>query len=464
MPISFDCSCGKRFRVKDELAGKRARCPACGTVLVVPVADAVFGDDLEPNPPPPPPAEEAETYRVQEQPAPEKPRRRPVPGPAEPTGPAEPPRRPARRQTRPSPAPEDRYRHILEDKPEQSWREWAYLALLLALIPLAFSLLGGAEDRMDRMERLERTMENAPAEAQPRIDAALEEIRKGEADLMTLVGALPGGRVEGAHLPRRTMVHFLYALLAAAAFFALVPLLFSPGTGRLQHLLLTGLFTGTIGIVLLLLAQVLAEWAHGRFLVSRNIIVLVLFWIAWAIGFSYRAAIDQSMGFVPSFLGFTFGVGLCEEVCKALPLIWYYRTYGNAGWREARSWGFASGVGFGVVEGIMYSADQYNGIATGSIYLVRFVSCVALHAVWSTAAALFISKYRTLIQDDIDWYEYIPRVIFLVAVPMVLHGLYDTALKKDLNALALVVALVSFGWLVWCVERARSADAQAQES
>lgn len=35
---------------------------------------------------------------------------------------------------------------------------------------------------------------------------------------------------------------------------------------------------------------------------------------------------------------------------------------------------------------------------------------------------------------------------------MLLHGLYDTLLKKDHEALALLVAVVSFGWLAWNIE------------
>src|SRR5438876_7203 len=36
MPIAFQCGCGKQLRVRDDLAGKKARCPSCGTVLAVP--------------------------------------------------------------------------------------------------------------------------------------------------------------------------------------------------------------------------------------------------------------------------------------------------------------------------------------------------------------------------------------------------------------------------------------------
>jgi hypothetical protein len=40
MPIPFSCPCGKALAVKDELAGKRIRCPACGEVRAVPTARA----------------------------------------------------------------------------------------------------------------------------------------------------------------------------------------------------------------------------------------------------------------------------------------------------------------------------------------------------------------------------------------------------------------------------------------
>ena len=36
MAISVTCECGKQFKVKDELAGKRGKCAACGQVLSIP--------------------------------------------------------------------------------------------------------------------------------------------------------------------------------------------------------------------------------------------------------------------------------------------------------------------------------------------------------------------------------------------------------------------------------------------
>ena len=70
-----------------------------------------------------------------------------------------------------------------------------------------------------------------------------------------------------------------------------------------------------------------------------------------------------------------------EELCKLGPLLWYWHRYQGIPWRTACVWGLASGVGFGVSEGIMYSQEFYNGIENGMTYLVRFASCVARNAV-----------------------------------------------------------------------------------
>ncbi len=38
MAISFQCTCGRDLRVKDELAGRRVRCPNCSSILTIPKA------------------------------------------------------------------------------------------------------------------------------------------------------------------------------------------------------------------------------------------------------------------------------------------------------------------------------------------------------------------------------------------------------------------------------------------
>ena len=44
MPIEFHCTgCRQQLRVSDESAGKNAKCPKCGTIVVVPSAGGLLG-------------------------------------------------------------------------------------------------------------------------------------------------------------------------------------------------------------------------------------------------------------------------------------------------------------------------------------------------------------------------------------------------------------------------------------
>jgi RsiW-degrading membrane proteinase PrsW (M82 family) len=199
---------------------------------------------------------------------------------------------------------------------------------------------------------------------------------------------------------------------------------------------------------LLIVFQLLANWTQGYIVAGRSVLVLI-FWIVKLIGFSYRAALDPDNGFFLSFVGFTCGVGLCEELCKALPLFVHFRRRPWLTWRGAFLWGLASGAGFGISEGVTYAGNEYNGFAPASAYVVRFISCVALHAVWSGSVAITLYRCQDLIQGEMNWYEFIPPVFRILGIAMILHGLYDTLLKKDMDALALVVAVISFLWLAW---------------
>jgi RsiW-degrading membrane proteinase PrsW (M82 family) len=424
MPIVVVCSCSKRLRAPETLAGKRVKCPACGETLLIPEPEAIPLSTAEPEP------EEA-------------------PAPA--FAPTPPIRHTAATEAQPPSL--ERYREVLEKKPGRPWQDFTYLFMVLALIPLFFFLFTGEKDSVQA--RFMRTLENVPKEAQPQIERILDDIDNGKATEDKLFEALPGGKIQGAHVPRNSKMHYLYFLLAAGCYFLLGLFLLRAEDSHPWQLLLVGLFTGTFGIAFLLLAQFLASVAQGFILYRGHPVILLIFWVAWAIGFSYRAALDPSNGFVASLLGFTFGVGLCEEVCKALPLISYYRRPGATSWHKACTWGFSSGVGFGLAEALMYSGNHYNGLLPVGHYVVRFVSCVTLHAMWAVSTAMFIHRHPNLIRDADTWHSYIPRIIALVSVPMVLHGLYDTALKKEMNWVALIAALLSFGWLIYCMESGR---------
>jgi hypothetical protein len=103
----------------------------------------------------------------------------------------------------------------------------------------------------------------------------------------------------------------------------------------------------------------------------------------------------------------------------------------------------------------MYSGDLYNGVSGADDYIVRFVSCIGLHGIWAAAAAIFSCKHRRLLTEPEHWLSLFFSAVALVCVPMFLHGLYDTMLKKEMDTAALVVAIVSFGWLVYLIEQSR---------
>jgi RsiW-degrading membrane proteinase PrsW (M82 family) len=320
------------------------------------------------------------------------------------------------------------------------------LLVALTFVPLGFQTYGGESDVE---ERLERTLTSHPELA--------DQLKGAESD-DDFFSLLPDHRIEGAHLPHETWVHWLYALVSAVGFFLLMWLLFEHGQSTPTHLATVGLVTGTVGIISLLAFQWIAEFTQGFWLRGGSIIV-ILFYVIKLIGFSYHAALDPENGFGLSFLGFTCGVGLCEELTKIVPVLFLIGNDHKLGWRAACVIGLASGVGFGVAEGIMYSSSYYNGVTTVDIYLTRFISCVALHAVWAAAAGIQAVHNRAAF-DNAATGDLIFNVLWIIAVPAILHGLYDTLLKREMSGLALVVAALSFVWLIWMVERARNDDSE----
>ena len=423
MSIEFSCKCGKRFKVRDELAGKKGKCDGCGGVVLIPKLP-------EPEPEPEPvlevapeevgggtpsiydvddPVVEEPVWTVQRGEGPEDPGfcgYEPVRGTAV-----------ARAQVAAA--------AMLTEAGTRGVREWFYLLIGLALFPLLVSTMYSGHESID--DRIVDSIKSHPEVAQTLKD--LDDA--GKLTKTRLLMAFPGHRLEGAFLSGDSEGHWLFALLAAGVFFGVGVFMLPKSGCKPQHAFFTGLFTGTAGVLLLLAVQFIAAHMRGRIYVPRGIIGLFILLLK-GIQMSYDLANDPDSGFLPSAIRFTVGVGLCEELCKALPIIWHYKTKGTMDWRGACVWGFLSGAGFGVAEAIMYSGDYYNGISDGETYLVRFVSCVALHGIWAAAAAIFISKHPVLIQDGEEWYSVFFGAAALVSVPMVLHGLYDTMLKKEM--------------------------------
>lgn len=442
MAIQVICpGCDKTLTAPAEMAGKQARCPHCRMAVQVPAA----------------PAEEEAGYSLLEPPPP-----RPSFIKVEPSPPMRGPsaalqaERSAKKKTGAlenagrsgsdfTPAETDAAEQPAGAAPKRLPRYWWFA---LTLVPLAISLLSSHESALERFERT--------IEAHPEL---LEKVLAAKNPVSALISQLPESKFEGAHLARSSWLHWLYGLAAAALFYFLIMALFERGEANSLHVLVVGATTATVGIFMLLAFQWFADVTQNVWLRGRGIAV-ALFYLVKLIGFSYRAALDPSNGFLSSFFGFTLGVGLCEEFTKAAPVFFKLRDSDGDGlsWRAACIWGLASGAGFGIAEGILYASDQYNGIATYGIYPVRFISCVGLHAIWTAAVALMIWHNQELLSGEMDWGDWILALLKVQGIPMVLHGLYDTLLKRDMNAAALVTAAASFAWLAFLISRSYASE------
>ncbi len=440
MPIAVSCpACGRGHQAPERAAGRVLKCLACAAPMPVPAPEVEPELDaaailLADDGPPASPAPVARAEETVEPAAP--PVRRPPAPPAPP------------RRVEVAPAA---LKPLTTDDPP-AWRRHLHWLLALAMIPLAASLLT-AGDEPDLLERVAETLQGATPADQARFLGRAESARS----LDELLGLLPGERLRGAWLPRSTAVHWALAAAAAAGYLVFLMFLASDGSARPGQVLAVGLATATVGVGLLLLVQAIASGTEGRIMVGRGLAMLV-FWLLKFIAFSYGAASDPENGFLLSFVGFTLGVGLCEELVKAAPLFWHRSEERGKAWRGLFVWGLASGAGFGVAEGILYSSRYYNGVSGPGTYAVRFVSCVALHAVWSGSVGVTLYLRRDSFDGAESWHGWVGPILTVLAVPMVLHGLFDTCLKRDLPAAALGVAFVSFGWLAFLTSRLYGAD------
>ena len=141
----------------------------------------------------------------------------------------------------------------------------------------------------------------------------------------------------------------------------------------------------------------------------------------------YEAANQLSL--LPRLLGFVFGVGLLEELCKALPVYLFLLRQGRIGDPLTASfYGAVSGLGFAIAEGSVYSLQYTFGLEKGELsfgyYVVantiRFVSLPLFHAILAGIVGYFLGL--TAINPSRQG-----TIIFIgLAIAAILHGLYNT--------------------------------------
>ncbi|XPM55191.2 MAG: PrsW family glutamic-type intramembrane protease [Leptolyngbya sp. IPPAS B-1204] len=138
-------------------------------------------------------------------------------------------------------------------------------------------------------------------------------------------------------------------------------------------------------------------------------------------------AINQ--GLVFRLLGFVLGVGLLEELCKALPVyLLLYRSQKLQDPLSAAFYGAMSGLGFAIAEGAAYSFRYAVGLSRGQLGLgayvaantIRFVSLPLFHAILAGIVGYFIGL--AVINPSRR-----SALCFIgIAIAATLHGLYNT--------------------------------------
>ena len=132
----------------------------------------------------------------------------------------------------------------------------------------------------------------------------------------------------------------------------------------------------------------------------------------------------SELWFVLKLLFFVFGVGMTEELVKAIPL-WIITSQSKEPLipQTLVFYGLISGIAFGVFEGVQYQMGVNANLDYASSFfmnIARLTSLPFLHAIWCGIAGYFIA-FATL------YPKYRKALYFLaIAVPALLHGLYDT--------------------------------------
>ena len=125
-----------------------------------------------------------------------------------------------------------------------------------------------------------------------------------------------------------------------------------------------------------------------------------------------------------NILGFVFGVGLTEELVKLIPLlIILFRAKEPLIPQTMVYYGLMSGIAFGVYEGVQYQMTinaEHEYDVSFFLNIARLTSLPFLHACWCGIAGYFLSfahlypKYRKGLY------------LLAIAVPALIHGLYDS--------------------------------------
>ena len=264
----------------------------------------------------------------------------------------------------------------------------------LALVPLLIAIQGEPDDRRRRVEKALSTPEaKAAAENAATLDAQLR--------------AIPSGHAEHAALDRASKAPWLYGVAALALLLGFILLSF--GTPKVT----TGSLVVTTG----------AMFAAGTLL-----------------GFLFQHLLpvpagEESAGRI--LLG-ALGAGIAGELLKTACVGAQLRRHEAMPRRALLLVGLAGGVGFGAGEAIQTALGSYAGVALARQYWTLFIPAVALQAVWTGTAAIFLARSRQGAGSLAS------KIFVASGAGMALHVIFEVLHRRDLYLGCLVAGLASF--------------------
>ena len=156
-----------------------------------------------------------------------------------------------------------------------------------------------------------------------------------------------------------------------------------------------------------------------------------------------------SNSFLLQWLGYVFGVGVPEELCQALVLLFVVKRFKPIPPQAMLFYGLMAGLGFGIYEGVSYQTSHNFRFAIDAagyrdrttfaaeyylLNLIRLTTLPFLHAIWTGIAGYFIGFAAQFPERNRG------LLIVAIGVPALLHGSYNAFGSA---ALGLVIALIS---------------------
>lgn len=139
-------------------------------------------------------------------------------------------------------------------------------------------------------------------------------------------------------------------------------------------------------------------------------------------------------------LGFIFGVGLFEELVKALPLLFILRNAKQPLIPQTMVfYGLMGGIAFGVFEGVQYQLTVNTNLDYANAFfmnIARLTSLPFLHAVWSGIAGYFLSFSNLYPRYRVSLY------FLALMLPATIHGIYDVLGWSILGLLMILLSVI----------------------